>query len=61
MRKRRSSQTLLSFGVILCCAMFAYYAQINGLTDEAIATGATVISAVLLGLFWRRSSKERRD
>ena len=58
MRRRRASQATLSLGIVLCCALFAYYARINGLSDAMIAFGATVISAVLLGYFWRRRNND---
>lgn len=61
MRKRRSSQGALSLALILCSAGFAYYARINGLPDGAVAVGATIISAVLLGLFWRQRSRGGDD
>jgi len=56
--RRHAGQAALSLGIVLCCAVFAYYAQINGLSDAMIAAGATVISAVLLGYFWRRRNND---
>lgn len=51
-------QALLLLLVVVACALFAFYARINGLSDNAVAIGATVISAVTLGYFWRRQSSD---
>jgi len=61
MRKRSSVQALLSLVLILSAATYAYIAQINGFSDFGLAVGVTIISAIVLGVFWRRQSKTRKD
>ncbi|MFM8586366.1 MAG: hypothetical protein ACKOBU_07960 [Gammaproteobacteria bacterium] len=61
MRKRSSVQALLSLVLILSSATYAYIAQINGFSDFALAVGATIISALVLGYFWRRQAKGGED
>jgi len=61
MRKRSSVQALLSLVLILSTATYAYIAQINGLSDFGLAAGVTIISALVLGFFWRRQSKSGKD
>ncbi|MFM7396294.1 MAG: hypothetical protein ACKO42_04175 [Gammaproteobacteria bacterium] len=58
MTTRSPRTTSLSLIVIFCCAGFAYFARKNGFSDAAVAIGATIISAVLLGYVWRRQSKD---
>ena len=61
MRKRSSVQALLSLVLILSTATYAYIAQISGLSDFGLAAGVTIISALVLGFFWRRQSKSGKD
>ncbi|MBM4192496.1 MAG: hypothetical protein FJ196_05520 [Gammaproteobacteria bacterium] len=61
MRTHSSVQTLLSLVLILSSATYAYIAQINGFSGFALAAGATIISALVLGYFWRRPSKGGED
>lgn len=61
MKKRSSVQALLSLVLIVSAATYAYIAQINGFSDFALAAGATIISALVLGYFWRRQSKGGED
>ncbi len=51
----------MSLVLILSTATYAYIAQINGLSDFGLAAGVTIISALVLGFFWRRQSKSGKD
>jgi hypothetical protein len=61
MRKRSSIQALRSVVLVVTCAAYAYVAQINGISDFGRAVGVMLISAIVLGYFWRRQSNGEKD